>query len=474
MGQKIRCAGIPYQRKNGKRTKRKMAGQKTKEKHIFSDRDIWKLLIPLIIEQLLAALMGTVDTMMVSNVGSAAISAVSLVDSINILVIQAFTALAAGGTILCSQYMGSGSRERAGRAAAQLLLAVAALSTASAVLCLLFRYPLLRGIFGSVDAEVMRNSEVYFFYTSLSFPFLALYSGGAAVFQAQKNTKTPMTISVISNFLNIGGNAFLIWGLHMGVAGAAISTLVSRMFCAIVVLWKLRSPKRELFVRDYHKIRPDWSCIRRILAIGIPSGIENSMFQFGKLAIQSTVSMLGTAAIAAQAMTNILESMNGIAAMGVGIGMMTIVGQCMGAGRKDEAVYYIKKITVIGEIVLVVNVLAVFAATKPVIILGGMEPQSAKMCFEMMCAITIVKPLVWNFSFIPAYGMRGAGDVKFSMIVTCISMWLCRVTLSIFLCRFCGTGPMGVWIAMFTDWTVRAVIFSIRFRSRKWLNHRVM
>lgn len=442
--------------------------------HIFSNGDIARLLLPLIVEQLLTSLMGTVDTMMVSNVGSAAISAVSLVDSINILVIQAFSALAAGGTILCAQYLGRNSRKDAARAASQVVLTTVVLSVIVTVVCLLCRRPMLRLIFGSVDVEVMRNSQVYFLFTSLSFPFIAMYNSGAAIFQAQKNTRTPMTVSVISNCLNIAGNALLIWGFGLGVAGAAAATLLSRIFSALVISWRLRNPKLTVCVRNYGSLRPDFSCIKRILTIGIPSGIENSMFQFGKLAIQSTVSTLGTAAIAAQAMTNILENLNGIAAMGVGIGLMTIVGQCVGAGREDEAVYYVKKLTAIGEAVLLASCLITFVLTKPVTMLGGMEAESARMCMEMMTAITIVKPVVWVFSFIPVYGMRAAGDVRFSMLVTCLSMWLFRVTMCIFLCRFCGFGPMGVWIAMFTDWTVRGIVFTWRFHSRKWLRHRVI
>ncbi len=445
-----------------------------KEKHMFTNRDLWKLLIPLMIEQLLTSLMGTVDTMMVSNVGSAAISAVSLVDSINVLFIQAFSALAAGGAILCSQYIGSNNTEKANHSASQVLFIITAISVVIMAICLIFKVPLLHLIFGSVEAEVMEASETYFFYTALSFPFIAIYDAGASIFRAQQNTKGPMTISVISNVLNVAGNAILIWGFDMGVAGAAIATLASRIFCGVVVLYFLRKPRQPIVVRDYFKIRPDWGIIRRVLSIGIPSGVENGMFQFGKLAIQSTVSTLGTVAIAAQAMTNILESLNGVAVMGIGIGLMTVVGQCMGAGRKDEAVYYVKKLSLWGEIVLIISCLVVYGLTIPVTVLGGMEEQSAQMCFQMMTVITIVKPIVWMFSFIPAYGMRAAGDVKFSMIVSCISMWCCRVALCIVLCRFFGFGPMGVWIGMFADWTIRGIVFSFRFHSRKWLEHRVI
>ena len=437
---------------------------------------ICSLLIPVVLEQLLNSIMGTADTMMVSNVGSAAISAVSLVDSINVLVIQAFSALAAGGAIICAQYIGQRNKEKANESARQVLFIITAISVAVSLICLVFQKPLLRLIFGSVEPAVMRASEIYFFYTALSFPFIAAYDSAASIFRAQDNTKGPMIISMISNVMNIAGNAVMIWGFHMGVAGAALSTLISRIFCAVVVIIQLRKEKegQEIVVRDYFEIRPDWSMIRRILGLGIPSGIENSMFQLGKLAIQSTVSTHGTTAIAAQAMTNILENLNGIAAIGVGVGLMTIVGQCLGAGRQDEAVYYIKKLCVIAEVIIIISCLGVFALTKPITILGGMEKESADMCFHMVMWITIVKPLVWIMAFIPGYGLRAAGDVKFSMIVSCCTMWACRFCLCVFLIRVMGFGPMGVWIGMFADWTLRGIIFTWRFHSRKWLQHKVI
>ena len=443
-------------------------------KHLFTNKQLWALLVPVVVEQILNSLMGTADTMMVSNVGSAAISAVSLVDSINVLVIQVFAALAAGGTIICSQYMGQKNTKNATDAAKQLIFIITAIAVVLTAVCVVFQIPLLHLIFGKVEAEVMTNSEVYFLYTALSFPFIAVFNAGSSVFRAQENTSLPMTISVISNIMNIVGNAILIFGFHMGVAGAALSTLISRIFCAIVVMYFLRNPKEEICVRDYIKIRPDRHKIKMILALGIPTGIENGMFQFGKLAIQSTVSTLGTAAIAAQAMTNILENLNGIAAIGIGIGLMNVVGECIGAGRKDEAIYYTKKMCLVSEVVIIISCLLVFALTKPIIHLGGMSAESGAMCFFMVTWITIIKPIVWVPAFIPAYSMRAAGDVKFSMILSCTTMWLCRVTLCVVLCRVFGFGPIAVWIGMFSDWTLRGIFYTLRFHGRKWLDHKVI
>lgn len=445
-----------------------------KEDLLFSNHDLLILLFPIVLEQLLNSFMGMADTMMVSNVGSAAISAISLVDSVNNLVIQIFAALTTGAAIICSQYIGRNDRKGANRAARQVFLAILAISVGVMIPCLIFRVPLLSFIFGKVTPEVMANSQIYFLITVLSYPFLALFDVGSAFFRAGGNSRFPMAVSVVSNLLNIMGNAILIFGFQMGVAGAALSTLLSRVFSMCVVFYALRRDRQQIVLRGYFSIRPDMPLIKKILAIGVPSGVENGMFQFGKLAIQSTVSAMGTVAIAAQAMTNILEMLNGIAGIGIGIGLMTVVGQCIGAGRKEEAKYYIVKLTAIAEAAIIISCLFVLAITKPVVWIAHMETASADMCFHMVIAITIVKPIVWVLSFIPAYGMRAAGDVKFSMILSMLTMWCMRVALCIYLSRVWGFGPMAVWIGMFADWTLRGIIFTWRFLSGKWLQKKVI
>ena len=441
---------------------------------MFDNRKLAKLLIPLALDQLLNSFMGTVDTLCVSNLGSAAISAVSLVDSINILIVQAFFALASGGTVVCSHYLGCKEKKQAQEAARQLVFITFMLSLAITVLFVIFNGPLLHLIFGKVEQDVMTNARRYFFFTTLSYPFIALYDDGSCILRAQENSRLPMQISIVSNIMNVIMNLVFVWVFHWGVAGTAISTLISRIFSMAVVMIKLRNPSFDVSLRHYFSIRPDWSKIKRILYIGVPSGIENSMFQFGKLAIQSTVSLMGTAAIAAQGMTNIIENLNGILAIGIGIGLMTVVGETLGAGRKEEAVYYIKKLCIIAEVTLVLSCIFMYAITRPITIFGGMEPESARLCIFMVTCITIVKPLIWDMAFIPAYGLRAAGDVKFSMTVSVLTMWLCRVTLATVLARVFHMGPMAVWIGMFTDWGIRNIIFTIRFHSRKWLQHKVI
>lgn len=448
--------------------------QLDKKKLLFDTKALWLLLIPIMIEQMLNSFMGMVDTMMVSNIGSAAMSAVSLVDSINMLIIQIFSALATGAAIICSHYIGQADEEGANKAARQIVLTVTTISVTIMIFCLLFRSTLLSLVFGTVEAAVMENAKEYFWLSVLSYPFIALFNAGAAFYRAGGNSKFPMKISIISNVINVAGNAILIFGFHLGVTGAALATLLSRVFCAMVTFAFLRRRKQVIVLNSYFQIRPDFPLIGKILAIGIPAGIENGMFQFGKLAISSTVSTLGTTAIAAQAMAVIFENVNGVAAVGVGIALMTMVGQTLGAGRKEEAKYYIVKMTAIGFWVLVVACLFTFIISKPVMLLAGMEEESMRMCFEMVVAITVLKPILWPISFIPAYGLRAAGDVRFSMIVATCTMWFCRVALSVYLMRFMGFGPMGVWIGMFADWGIRSIIFAGRFISGKWMKREVV
>ena len=441
---------------------------------MFSNQSLRRLLIPLIVEQLLTSLMGTIDTMMVSNVGSAAISGVALVDSINKLILFLFTALATGGTIVCAQYLGRRDKENSDKAARQVLLTALALGLLVMALCLIFRKGMLRLIFGSVEADVMRSAETYFLLTAFSYPFIALFNASAALYRASGNTRLPMIVSVSSNCLNVMGNAILMFVFDLGVAGAAVATTVSFAAAAVTMLIFQRRPGQQVDVGLLTAIRPDWRLILLVLSIGLPTGVENAMFQFGKLMVQSTVSTLGTTAIAANAIVTVLEYMSSMPSTAIGTGMVTVAGQCIGAGRLDEAKRNIKKLTLWGALVMVAANWLIFAAVIPVNMLAGLTAEESKMCFQVMLVISIVKPFLWPLSFLPANGMRAAGDVRFGMIASSVSMWIFRVGLTTVLCRFLGVGLIGIWCGYFADWSVRSIIFTARYLSGRWTRHRVI
>ena len=441
---------------------------------MFSNRDLRKLLIPLSIEQLLTSLMGTVDTMMVANVGTAAVSGVSLVDSINKLVIFVFSALATGGTIVCSQYLGRKDGRNANRAAQQVLLSAFVLSMVMTGLCLLLRRGMLRLIFGTVEQSVMTAAEQYFLLTILSYPFVALFNAAAALYRASGNSRLPMLVSVCANLLNMAGNALLLFVFDLGVAGAAIATTGSCVFSAIILLICLRKPEQTFDIGRYTAVRPDWKVILLVLSVGIPTGIENGMFQFGRLAVQSTVSTLGTTAIAANAIVVVLELMSSMPSQAIGIGLMTVAGQCIGAGKPQEAKKYIIKLTIWSSIILTGMNWIIFLLTGPVCRLAGLETAAEETARYVMLVISIFKPFLWACAFVPASGMRAAGDVRFGMVVSTISMWVLRVGLTTVLCRGLGVGLIGIWCGYFADWAARSIVFLLRFHSGKWSKHRIL
>ena len=441
---------------------------------MFSNKSLWRLLIPLMLEQLLTSRVGTVDTMMVANVGSAAVSGVSLVDSINKLVLFLFTSLATGGAIVCAQYIGRKEQKNSSRAARQVLLTALVLGIAVGAVCLFFRKGILRMIFGSVEEQVMQAAETYLLYTSMTYPFIAVFNASAAIYRAAGNTRLPMVISTCANVLNVIGNAILLFVFDMGVAGAAIATLFSFVLAAVAILICQSRPGQKIEIGKLIDLRPDWKVIWLVLSIGLPTGIENAMFQFGKLMVQSTVSTLGTTAIAANAIVTVLEYMGSMPSTAIGTGLMTVAGQCMGAGKLDEAKRNIKKLTLWAALVLLVVNYTILALTMPVTRLAGLEPAAAQLTFDVLLVISIFKPILWPLSFIPINGMRAAGDVKFGMIASTVSIWVFRVGLSYVLCRILNVGLIGIWIGFLVDWFVRSVVFSWRYLSGRWTRFNVI
>ena len=314
-----------------------MTSTKFETKPLFTRQQLTALLLPLIAEQALSVTIGLADTLMVSSVGEAAVSGVSLVDTFNTLMIQIMTALATGGAVVASQYIGHREEKSARAAAAQIMFIMSSFSILVAAVVVVGRHAILRGIFGSIDADVMKYAETYFLLSALSYPFIGLYNAGAALFRAQGNSKISMMSSLVMNVVNIGGNAILIFGFKMGVMGAALASLVSRAVACCAVLFLLQKPGCMLRVTGLSALKPDGKLIQRILRVGIPAGIENGMFQIGKLSVASLTSTLGTAAIAANAVANTTSTFLNIPASAVGMAVLTVVGQCLGAGEKEPS-----------------------------------------------------------------------------------------------------------------------------------------
>ena len=442
---------------------------------LFTRQALVALLLPLIAEQALSVTIGLADTLMVSSVGEAAVSGVSLVDSFNTLMIQVMSALATGGAVVTSQYIGHREPKNAKAAAAQILFVLASFSLVVAAVVVVGRHAILRGIFGSIDADVMRYAETYFLLSALSYPFIGLYNAGAALFRAQGNSKISMLSSLVMNVINIGGNAVLIYGFGMGVLGAALASLVSRAVSCLVVLWLLQRPACPLRVDGLRALAPDGGLIRRILRVGIPAGIENGMFQIGKLSVSSLTSTRGTAAIAANAVANTASTFLNIPANAVGMAALTVVGQCLGAGEKEQAVYYSRRLLLTAYCgAWVMNLSAFLFANRFVISLFNLSPEAQTMALQVMVWFNFVSLFFWPSSFTLPNILRAAGDARFTMAVSILSMWVFRVGFCYVMVLGFHGRLLSIWMGMFLDWVFRSLCFFVRFARGRWMEQSVI
>ena len=435
---------------------------------MFSRKYLLRLIIPLIIEQLLAVTVGMADGMMVARVGEDAVSGVSLVDSINILLIGLFGALATGGAVVSAQFLGQKEEHKARIAGEQLIASTLLLSLGIMTVALIGNSAVLKLIYGNVESEVMEKAVTYLFYSALSYPFIAVYNACAALFRSMGNSKVSMVISLIMNLINISGNAILIFGLDMGVAGAAIATLISRMFAAITMFLLLKNKERVIHIESIKGFRPDFTMIRRILKIGIPNGMENSVFQFGKILVQGIIAKLGTSAITANAIANTMAGLGVLPASAVGLALITVVGQCIGAGDYKAVKTYTYKLLKIAYIFMgVINALIIILI--PLILrLYGVSEETSKIASHLMLYHCVMAAVIWPISFALPNALRAASDVRFTMWVSMISMWIWRVGFSYIMVYTFKLGVLGVWIAMTIDWIFRSACFFTRFHKEKY------
>ena len=434
---------------------------------LFTGKQLRALILPLIVEQFLGIFVGMADTMMVASAGEAAVSGVSLVDSLNVLLIVLFVALTTGGSVIISQHLGAKSYSDALKSAQQLLLSTTSLSLLMTAIALLGNYWLLHFIFGNIAPDVMGHARIYFFILAFSYPFLAIYNSCAAIFRAMGNSKISMTASLVMNLLNVCGNALLVFCFHMGASGVAISSLISRMFAAAFLLLMLRRPDQLITLKTY-SLQFDAGIIRKLLYIGVPSSIETSIFQIGKLLVLSVVAGFGTSATTANAVSNSLSQFALIPAAAIGTAMITISGQCIGAGAYDLAVSYTKKLLLLSHGILAATNLIMFFACPYLLPLYSLTPETLQTATLLIRVHSIGAIFLYPESFMLTNTLRAAADVKYPMVVSILSMWIWRVGFSYILGIYFHMGVLGVWVAMLSDWLCRSICFGLRFRSGVW------
>ena len=435
-------------------------------KPLFTQSQLLKLTWPLLVEQFLAVTVGMADTMMVSRCGEAAISGVSLVDMINNLIIVLFSALATGGAVVVSQFLGAREQKSANKSAGQLILLSGILGLGVGVLCFVLARPMIRLFYGSIDADVLDAGTLYLKIIAVSYPFLALYNAGAALFRSMGNSRISMQISVLMNIINIVGNAVCIFGLKMGVDGVAWPSVVSRVVAAVLILGKCYQKGHALQVP--RTVQLDVGMTRRILGIGIPSAFENSLFEAGRILVVSMISTFGTVQIAANAVANNLDGMGCIPGNAMNLAMITVIGQCVGARDYGQASYYTKKLMKIAYL-SVIGWNTLILATLPLSLkLYNLSEETIWLSTVLIALHNGCAMLLWPAAFTLPNALRASNDVRFTMIVSIVSMLLFRILFSYVLGIWFQMGAIGVWIAMIIDWVCRSICFIGRFVRGKW------
>ena len=435
---------------------------------LFSRKDLVRLIIPLIVDQFLQVAVGLSDSIMVARVGEAAVSGVSLVDTVMLLIINIFTALATGGAVIAGQYLGRKDPKTGCEATAQLFNFTFLFSIFIMILGYLGQNLILYHVFGKIEADVMKDSRTYLLIVLSSIPMIAMYNAGSAIFRAMGNSNIAMKTSLLMNSINVFGNALLIFGLHRGVEGVAIPTVISRGVACVVILILLNNPKHELHILHPYPFKIKWNVLKKILYIGIPNGLENSMFQLGKIAVLSLVSGLGTASLAANAVSNNIANFAILPGMSFGFALLTVCAQCVGAGDFEQVKYYTKHMMRVEYLCLIGSNLLVILALPFILSIYNLSDEAARytndiILYHAACVVTI-----WPFSFTLPNTLRAAADVKITMVLSIISMWVFRFGFSYLLTMVFHMGIFGVWVAMTIDWLVRGIFFFCRYKSGRW------
>ncbi|GFZ30167.1 MATE family multidrug exporter [Clostridium zeae] len=438
------------------------------KKRFFSNHDLVTLFLPLIIEQGLEYTVGMAASMMVAQVGESAVSGVSLVDFIMALIISIFAALATGGAVIAGQYLGRKDNVKATKAANQLVKCSLLLSVVITVLLYIFKPLILNHLFGAITKEVSDAADHYFMIVAISVPFLALYNSGAAIFRTIGNSKLPMKIMIVMNIINVAGNALLVSGFHMGVTGVAIPTLVSRIGAAVIILFMAHKNDCELRISKFLAEKFDKAMIKRILNIGAPFGFENGMFYLGRLIVLSIVSMFGTASIAANSVAGTIVMFEVLPGMAMNLGLSVIISRCVGAGDFEQAKYYKKKVRTIIHLGFIISSVIVLLLMPMIMHVYNLSADATSMTWKIVIAHAVLMILIWPSGYMLPIVFRGAGDAKFPMVVSILSMIFCRIALSYVFAIGFHMGMLGTWVAMFVDWIIKSMIFEFHYKNDKW------
>lgn len=442
------------------------------ERKRYSNTQLFRLIVPIIIEQFLLMVVGIADTMMISHVTEAAVSGVSLTNQLVNVFLLVFTAMATGGAVVASQYVGARDQDNGNLAVGQLLMSTTVISVGIALLLYIFGSQLFSLLFGKVEADVFKAGVEYLNIMLISFPSLAIYNSCAGVYRSMGKTRTIMNISMIMNVINVIGNYIGVFILHAGVAGVAWPTVASRLFGAIVMLVISQNRNNTLYVRfrNVFTLRPDM--VKRIFTVAIPNAVEGGLFQLSKVALSSIVALFGTAQIAANGVAQSFWSMAALFGVAMGPAFVTVIGQYIGANDPEGADYYLQKLWRFTYVGAIIWNFAFFFISLPLLNLYSLSQEAHDLVIILMI-IHNVGCAMFSTTSVPN-GFRAAGDIKWTMYCSIFSTVVCRVILSIILGLWMNLGVIGIALAMVGDWAIKTFLVVLRYRSGKWIHKKLI
>lgn len=442
-------------------------------------KDVFKLAVPILVEQLFVMSLGMVNTMMAGHISKEAVSAIGMVDSINNIFIAFFTALAVGGTVVVAQYVGQKNVKHANDAMKQALYSTVIISLFITILMWVFRDSVISILFGSADKTVISNAYTYLEITLLTYPLISISLMANGILRGSGDTKTPMKISIFMNFLNVILGYLFIYGIdiqnshfHMnvpslGVKGAAIGIAIARITGAIAIIIILMRGTRLLKLKNIYNFKFNSELLKPIFCVGIPASIESLLFNGGKLITQIFIVDMGTASIASNTITNSIANMLNIPGNSLSLVATALIGQYMGRRNTEEAEKCLSYIIKASTVFLAVLAFASVPLAGFIVSLYTQNTEIIDISVKLLKLNAIFSPL-WAISFVLPAGLKGAGDAKYTMITSIIGMWLFRIIAGYILGIPLGLGVIGIWLGMYIDWIVRGILYLLRFNSGKW------
>ncbi|MDD3334039.1 MAG: MATE family efflux transporter [Eubacteriales bacterium] len=452
----------------------KRQGQELPKQYLFTNQMLLALILPIILEQTVNLTVGLMDSIMVAAVGEAAVSGVSLIDTIYTLLLNLFSALATGGAVIAGQYLGQKNEAKAKQASTELVWTMLAASALMTLLMYLGKGFLLHVVFGQIEADVYRNAETYLMIVNLSIPFMGMYNGAAAILRTRGDSGAVLKVSALMGAINLVGNSIGVYALHAGIAGVAVPTLIARAFGGIAAVAVLLKPGKQLCLEKTWRHRFDGSMVKSILKIGVPNGLENGIFQLGKIVLLSLIASFGTGAIAANSVTLTLAGIEVIPGLAMQLAMTTVISRCVGAGDYQQARHYTRKLMGVAYLAIMALDAAIWFALPWILSIYQLTEQTAAVTTQLVLCHTLGAVMIWPLSFVLPATFRAAGDVKSPMIASILSMVIVRVGGGYWLAQVCGLGVLGTWLSMVGDWAVRSAVFCIRYHSGKWTRYRAL